>query len=256
MPQLIPFFFLNQAIFNFLLLTIIIYIFSKSILARFVRLFKTNSFIILRWAANVLSGRMLPGNPHGFKPLRKESAAVTGLSMASPGLTVTILGMLNSNGINIDVADVDVGVYGLVHPTQNQIGGVIDSIGNNIEIIISLFLLISVAMGVTWGFNALVGLNPDLIIDLLNMALLELCSHLENSLASLVREFASDTSGYYAERVYSIRRNAYLLRTAYQGLLFFASLRGRSLIGSEVGEFRITRATNRVDQILSDLGIE
>ena len=40
MPQLIPFFFLNQVIFNFLLLTIIIYIFTKYILPRLVRLFK------------------------------------------------------------------------------------------------------------------------------------------------------------------------------------------------------------------------
>ena len=88
------------------------------------------------------------------------------------------------------------------------------------------------------------------------MALLDLCARLEDALTILVRDFASDTSGFYAERLFNIRRRAIVLRAAYQGLLFFASLRGRSLIGSEVGEFRITRATNRVDQILSDLGIE
>lgn len=40
MPQLIPFFFLNQVVFNFLLLVLIIYIFTKYILPRFVRLFR------------------------------------------------------------------------------------------------------------------------------------------------------------------------------------------------------------------------
>jgi F-type H+-transporting ATPase subunit 8 len=41
MPQLIPFFFVNQVIFNFSLLLLIIYMFTKYILPRFVRLFKT-----------------------------------------------------------------------------------------------------------------------------------------------------------------------------------------------------------------------
>jgi F-type H+-transporting ATPase subunit 8 len=40
MPQLIPFFFVNQVIFNFALLIFIIYMFTKYILPRFVRLFK------------------------------------------------------------------------------------------------------------------------------------------------------------------------------------------------------------------------
>ena len=40
MPQLVPFYFVNQVTFNFLLLTIIIYLFTKYILPRFVRLFK------------------------------------------------------------------------------------------------------------------------------------------------------------------------------------------------------------------------
>jgi len=40
MPQLIPFFFVNQVIFNFTLLTLIIYMFTKYMLPRFVRLFK------------------------------------------------------------------------------------------------------------------------------------------------------------------------------------------------------------------------
>lgn len=47
MPQLIPFFFFNQVVFNFALLTLIIYIFSKYILPKFVRLFKTRLHIYL-----------------------------------------------------------------------------------------------------------------------------------------------------------------------------------------------------------------
>lgn len=39
MPQLVPFYFVNQVIFNFLLLALIIYLFSKFILPRFVRLY-------------------------------------------------------------------------------------------------------------------------------------------------------------------------------------------------------------------------
>ena len=41
MPQLIPFFFVNQVVFNFLLLTIIIYMFTKYLLPRTVSLFKS-----------------------------------------------------------------------------------------------------------------------------------------------------------------------------------------------------------------------
>ena len=45
MPQLIPFYFVNQVIFTFVILIIMIYIFSKIILPRFVRLFLTRIFI-------------------------------------------------------------------------------------------------------------------------------------------------------------------------------------------------------------------
>ncbi|KAF7847909.1 hypothetical protein BT93_L2461 [Corymbia citriodora subsp. variegata] len=41
MPQLIPFFFVNQVLFNFALLVLLIYLFSKFLLPRFVRLFKS-----------------------------------------------------------------------------------------------------------------------------------------------------------------------------------------------------------------------
>ena len=45
MPQVVPFFFVNQIVFNFLFIIILIYIFTKYILPKFVRLFKTRLHI-------------------------------------------------------------------------------------------------------------------------------------------------------------------------------------------------------------------
>ena len=45
MPQLVPFYFINQVSFAFILLIIMIYVFSKFILPRFVRLFISRVFI-------------------------------------------------------------------------------------------------------------------------------------------------------------------------------------------------------------------
>nr|YP_009642648.1 ATP synthase F0 subunit 8 [Phlyctis petraea]QCI56399.1 ATP synthase F0 subunit 8 [Phlyctis petraea] len=45
MPQLVPFYYINQVTFAFALLIIMIYVFSKYILPRFVRLFLTRVFI-------------------------------------------------------------------------------------------------------------------------------------------------------------------------------------------------------------------
>lgn len=45
MPQLIPFFFVNQVIFAFVLLIIMIYVFSKYILPKFVKLFITRVYL-------------------------------------------------------------------------------------------------------------------------------------------------------------------------------------------------------------------
>jgi F-type H+-transporting ATPase subunit 8 len=45
MPQLVPFYFINQVTFAFILLVIMIYVFSKYILPRFVRLFISRIFI-------------------------------------------------------------------------------------------------------------------------------------------------------------------------------------------------------------------
>lgn len=41
MPQLVPFYFINQVTFAFIIVTLVIYIFTKFILPRFVRLFLT-----------------------------------------------------------------------------------------------------------------------------------------------------------------------------------------------------------------------
>jgi F-type H+-transporting ATPase subunit 8 len=45
MPQLVPFYFVNEVVFSFAILTIMIYMFSKYILPRFVRLFLSRTFI-------------------------------------------------------------------------------------------------------------------------------------------------------------------------------------------------------------------
>jgi F-type H+-transporting ATPase subunit 8 len=41
MPQLVPFFFVNQVIFNFITLMVIIYLLTKYLLPRIVRVLKT-----------------------------------------------------------------------------------------------------------------------------------------------------------------------------------------------------------------------
>lgn len=45
MPQLVPFFFVNQIAYNFLFLVIIVYLFTKYFLPRFVRLFKARMHV-------------------------------------------------------------------------------------------------------------------------------------------------------------------------------------------------------------------
>lgn len=45
MPQLVPFHFMNQVVFAFTSIVIVLYIVSKYILPRFVRLFITRMFI-------------------------------------------------------------------------------------------------------------------------------------------------------------------------------------------------------------------
>jgi F-type H+-transporting ATPase subunit 8 len=45
MPQLVPFYFINQVTFSFISLIIMIYIISKYILPRFVRLFLSRGLI-------------------------------------------------------------------------------------------------------------------------------------------------------------------------------------------------------------------
>lgn len=45
MPQLVPFFFVNQVVFAFVILTILTYVFTKYILPRFVRVFISRIYI-------------------------------------------------------------------------------------------------------------------------------------------------------------------------------------------------------------------
>jgi len=45
MPQLVPFYFINEVTFAFVLLIILIYVFSKYTLPRFIRLFISRIFI-------------------------------------------------------------------------------------------------------------------------------------------------------------------------------------------------------------------
>ncbi len=45
MPQLIPFFFVNEVVFTFAILTILVYAFSKYILPKFVRIFIARLYI-------------------------------------------------------------------------------------------------------------------------------------------------------------------------------------------------------------------
>lgn len=45
MPQLVPYYFINQVIFGYFLIIIIIYLFSKYILPSFIRVFLTRLYI-------------------------------------------------------------------------------------------------------------------------------------------------------------------------------------------------------------------
>ena len=45
MPQLVPFFFVNQVVFTFVILTVLIYAFTKYILPKFVRIFISRIYI-------------------------------------------------------------------------------------------------------------------------------------------------------------------------------------------------------------------
>ena len=45
MPQLVPFYFIGQVVFAFVIVTLMVYVFSKFTLPRFVRLFLSRNFI-------------------------------------------------------------------------------------------------------------------------------------------------------------------------------------------------------------------
>jgi F-type H+-transporting ATPase subunit 8 len=46
MPQLVPFFFVNEITFTFAIIALTVYLLSKFILPRFVRLFLSRTFIL------------------------------------------------------------------------------------------------------------------------------------------------------------------------------------------------------------------
>ena len=46
MPQLVPFYFIGQVVFAFTIIILMIYVFSKFTLPRFVRLFLSRNFIV------------------------------------------------------------------------------------------------------------------------------------------------------------------------------------------------------------------
>ena len=84
MFQLVPFFFINQITFAFILFLIILYVFSKHILPRFVRLFLTRVFIsklysdkkkilLTRFFCYLELGLSSPPKPHSFVSLPKQS---------------------------------------------------------------------------------------------------------------------------------------------------------------------------------------
>ena len=52
MPQLVPFYFINEVLFTFFIIVIILYIFSEYILPRFIRLFLSRTFILELWKKN------------------------------------------------------------------------------------------------------------------------------------------------------------------------------------------------------------
>ena len=66
MPQLVPFYYLNQITFAFIFLIVMIYIFSKYIFPRFVGLFNT------RWNAPITIKKTLVYKPLVKKPLVKK----------------------------------------------------------------------------------------------------------------------------------------------------------------------------------------
>lgn len=45
MPQLVPFFFVNQVLFAFVILIVLIYMFTKYVLPKFVRIFISRIYI-------------------------------------------------------------------------------------------------------------------------------------------------------------------------------------------------------------------
>jgi F-type H+-transporting ATPase subunit 8 len=54
MPQLVPFYFVNEITFTFAIIAITVYILSKYILPRFVRLFLSRTFILKLFDSSII----------------------------------------------------------------------------------------------------------------------------------------------------------------------------------------------------------
>ena len=54
MPQLVPFYFVNEITFTFVIIAITVYILSKYILPRFVRLFLSRTFILKLFDSSII----------------------------------------------------------------------------------------------------------------------------------------------------------------------------------------------------------
>ena len=102
MPQLVPFYFLNQITFAFILLIVMVYIFSKYILPRFVRLFNTRVFISKLYSLERALNS--PPKPHAFTSLSVQSGFIDIASLITSfpiDIKDSILGHLGASYIDI-----------------------------------------------------------------------------------------------------------------------------------------------------------
>ena len=90
MNELVPFFFINQVIFAFILIFIAIFIFSKYILPRYVRLFLTRfyTYILKSFLEKAYESMewliSSPPKPHSFTSLPAQSFSLTSFLLSDP----------------------------------------------------------------------------------------------------------------------------------------------------------------------------
>ena len=125
MPQLVPFYFLNEIIFSFVLLVLVTYVLSKYILPRFVRIYNSRIFFTRLFANNDIKLNS-PPKPHAYVSLPVQSGIchislshllpVRDITEYNPdtsdvGETLTKLNELPSNNLTLgnnlsDMADI------------------------------------------------------------------------------------------------------------------------------------------------------